>query len=133
MILYLAARYSRKAEILKHAEEFVAAGHTVSATWFDEPHDGQTQLNEVSEDLLKVYAQRDLDEIRQADALVFYSESDQTMNRRGGRHVEFGYALALGKMIFVVGPHENIFHYLPNVKHFDTTKSVLEALCVEIT
>lgn len=35
---------------------------------------------------------------------------------RGGRHVEFGMALALGKRVIVVGPRENVFHLLPEVE-----------------
>jgi nucleoside 2-deoxyribosyltransferase len=125
MILYLAARYSRKDEIREYAKRFENAGHQVSATWFDEPHDGQVTMAEVCVNLLQTYAQRDFDEIKQANAIVFYSETDQTMNKRGGRHVEFGYALGLGKRIIVVGPKENIFHYLPVVEHFSDMDDVV--------
>src|SRR5271166_4676772 len=121
MILYLAARYTRKEEIREYAKKFEVAGHIVSATWFDEPHDGQATMAEVGDELMRVYADRDLAEIRQANAIVFYSETEHTHNRRGGRHVEFGYALGLGKRIIVVGPKENIFHHLPQVEHFADT------------
>ncbi len=33
----------------------------------------------------------------------------------GGRHVEFGYALAKGKPIVLVGPQRNVFHFHSNI------------------
>ena len=57
--------------------------------------------------------------------MLFYSEHPDTATVRGGRHVEFGMALALGKPIFVYGHKENIFHYLPQVEH---TENVVESL-----
>jgi nucleoside 2-deoxyribosyltransferase len=126
--LYLAGRYTRKHEIAGHAATLRAVGHEVTATWFEEPHGPQVQLADVTEAELCMYAARDLEEIRAADIFVLYSESDQTYNRRGGRHVEHGFALALGKNIFVVGKRENIFHYLPMTQHFESTAALLEAL-----
>jgi hypothetical protein len=41
---------------------------------------------------------------------------------------EFGYAMGRGKKLFVCGPRENIFHYLPNVTvcaDFEETKQAL--------
>jgi nucleoside 2-deoxyribosyltransferase len=128
VILYLAARYTRKDEIREYAKRLAAAGHIISATWFDEPHAGEATMDEVGDELLRVYAHRDLAEIRDADAIVFYSETEHTHNRRGGRHVEFGYALGLGKRIIVVGPLENIFHHLPHIEHFADTEDVARML-----
>jgi len=36
--------------------------------------------------------------------------------QRGGRHVEFGLALAQGKHLILVGQPENVFHHLPQVR-----------------
>jgi hypothetical protein len=41
---------------------------------------------------------------------------------RGGRHVEFGAAVATGKRLIVVGHRENLFHHLPGVEFFDGPK-----------
>jgi len=121
MKLYLAARYTRKDEIRGYAYYLTTEGfYTITSTWFLEPHDPAVTLAEVTPANLQEYAHRDLAEIDAADALLLFSESDQTWNKRGGRHVEYGYALAKGKRIFVVGPHENIFHYVQGVTHFDT-------------
>jgi nucleoside 2-deoxyribosyltransferase len=39
-----------------------------------------------------------------------------TPSTGGGRHVEFGYALAKGKRVVVIGERENVFHHHPSVK-----------------
>lgn len=125
MKVYMAARYSRKDEIAKYARLFRSQGIEVSSTWFDEPHTPTVQLSDVSEVLLREYATRDLAEIDIANAFIFFSESDQTWNRRGGRHVEFGYALASGKRILVIGPIENIFHHVRGVEHVDSLEMAI--------
>lgn len=48
---------------------------------------------------------------------------------RGGRHVEFGIALEREIPIFVIGPRENIFHYmLTRVQHFENLDDLRAAL-----
>ena len=128
MKVYLAARYTRKDEIAQYVKLFEAVGIKVTSTWMTEPHGGQVQLADVRDDQLREYALRDLEEIKAANIFILFSESDQTANRRGGRHVEHGYALALGKPILVVGPRENIFHYLDNVEHYETIDEVINAM-----
>jgi hypothetical protein len=56
-----------------------------------------------------------------ADAVIIFTEIPNTVLATGGRHVEFGLALAHGKRVFVVGPRENVFHYLlPDSQIFAT-------------
>jgi len=57
-------------------------------------------------------ARRDLAELEIADALITRTRSAAEGYTPGGRHVEFGYALARGIPIYTVGPVENIFHTL---------------------
>ena len=45
---------------------------------------------------------------------------------RGGRHVEFGMAIAAQKRIVVIGPRENIFHWLPMIEQFDTFDAFMD-------
>ena len=60
---------------------------------------------------------------------IFFSEPSDKAVRRGGRHVEFGFAMAGNKPIFVIGPKENIFHYLlSDGKHFADIPSFLRFL-----
>lgn len=119
MKVYIAARYSRKHEVGGIASKLRKMGFEVVSTWHKEVHVPSVQLAKIKPKTLRTYAERDLLEVRECEVLLFLSESDQAYNRRGGRHVEFGYALALGKGIAVVGPHENIFHHLKGVQHHD--------------
>ena len=47
---------------------------------------------------------------------------------KGGRHVEFGYGLGLGKKMIVVGPRENVFHTLPQIEHYEDWPHLVMAL-----
>lgn len=120
MKVYLAARYSTKDQIAKYAEELRALGIEVTSTWLEEPHSPTSQLNELEGEQHTFYALNDLRDVDAADALVFFSVPPTQPMVRGGRHVEFGYALGKRLPIVVVGPKENIFHYLPSVRHVDT-------------
>jgi hypothetical protein len=56
-----------------------------------------------------------------ADAVIIFTEIPNTILATGGRHVEFGLALAQGKRVIIVGPRENVFHYLlPDSQVFAT-------------
>src|ERR1700676_3526460 len=120
MKIYLAARYSLKKEIRKKTKNLINLGHQISSSWLQEPHNPNIQLTEISDELNSFYANQDIEDIRRADWLVLFSQSPTLPGVRGGRHVEFGYALGLGKKLMVVGPKENIFHHLPNVIQVDT-------------
>lgn len=129
MKVYLAAQFHQKDEINEYATQLRAAGIFVTSSWLDEPFAPNTQLGEVNETTRREYAQRDLLDIDEANLLVFFSIPDTQLFRRGGRHVEFGYALAKNIPILVVGPQENIFHSLDDrVKHFAAWGEALAAL-----
>lgn len=119
MKIYLASRYSSKPEMEDHARELRSHGIEVTSRWLEEPHSPNSQIGDVSEELMRGYARLDIEDIEAAHVLVFFSVDPTTPTVRGGRHVEFGYAMALDKTILVVGPKENIFHFLPSV-HFVT-------------
>lgn len=117
MKVYLAARYSTKEQIKLYAEDLRSAGIEVTSSWLEEPHGAGSNLNDIRDQQLTEYAAIDLMDVKDADWLVFFSVDPKIPVARGGRHVEFGYALGLEKNMLVVGPKENIFHYLP-VVHF---------------
>lgn len=125
---YLSAPYSRKEEMKIFAEKAKLCGANVVASWIDESHAPNVKMCEVNEELLVEYAFRDLTEAQTAELVVFFSEEPTTPMVRGGRHVEFGVCLNSACIIFVIGPKENIFHYLPKVRHFETEEECLQAL-----
>lgn len=66
------------------------------------------------------WALEDLEDLMRADCCIsFTCEPGKPQGRnRGGRHVEFGYALARGYRLIVVGFRENIFHCMPQVEFY---------------
>jgi 3-deoxy-D-manno-octulosonic-acid transferase len=68
------------------------------------------------EEELILDAFRDAAAVLPADTLLLLNAPEWMQAGTGGRHVEFGYALALGKRIVVVGDAPgNVFHRLPQV------------------
>jgi hypothetical protein len=55
-------------------------------------------------------------------------DEPRSIRSRGGHHVEFGYALAQGKRIILVGHRENVFNYLPEIEFIETWPQALDAL-----
>lgn len=112
--VYTAAPFAKQPYVRMIAAWLRAHGFNCDPRWLHES-------SKENEDPLKA-AQDDLRDLYDADILIAFTEppsADPTLNR-GGRYVEFGYALALGKRIIVVGPKENIFAWLPEVEVFDS-------------
>ena len=132
MQVYLASRYSRKLELREYAAEARASYIGVISRWLEEDDDPNGTLDKVSTVQLMEYAKQDIDDIDKADILVFFAEDPLVGVPRGGRHVEFGYALGAGKPIVVIGKPENVFHYLPasyaTIEFFETWESALQYL-----
>jgi len=105
VILYLAGRYGRREELAIYAHRLRNRGHIVTSRWLDltypeDPIDIKTRCE---------LADRDLEDLRAAEVLISFTEPSDSVYGRGGRHVEFGIALALGKTLHVVGHRENVF------------------------
>ena len=125
MLIYLAARYSRLEELQGYAVDLRAIGHRVEARWLLGDHQIHEGVDKVESATVSVplegrpFALDDYVDVLEADMLIAFSEEPRAGGAsRGGRHVEFGMALALGKGVVVVGPRENVFHTLPQVEHF---------------
>ena len=115
MKIYLAARWGRRSELRGYRDELEKMGHTVTSRWLDDHDTGDA-------DNAAFVATQDLDDIIDANALIFFGEDPLLgLGKRGGRHVEFGFAFACAppKTVFLVGPRENVFHYLPSVLWFE--------------
>jgi nucleoside 2-deoxyribosyltransferase len=121
MKIYLAAKYSRREEMQRYANQLAARGHQVTSRWIHGDHEGDGYMARAAR-----FAQEDLDDLAEADCLIQFVESARA-ETRGGNHVEFGYALATGKLLVVVGVRGNVFHCLPQVNHFFQWHHCLEA------
>lgn len=73
------------------------------------------------------FATEDLEDVDNCDWMISFMETPRN-DSRGGRHVEFGYALALGKVLTIIGPKETVFHHLPVVSAFDTVAEFVQTL-----
>lgn len=132
--IYLAARYSRRQELLNHALLLQERGYEITSTWLDGHHETQPGIDEVADDALRgVWAAEDWADLRRARWFVCFTEPPRPGgNNRGGRHVEFGAALAWGHRCVVIGPRETVFHCLPDVTHFNTWEAFLAWLPIPL-
>lgn len=119
MKIYLAARFSRKEEMAEFARRLESVGHVITSSWVFGGEEGLT-LPEVSD--------LDLNDVLRADMVLSWTEALGSYNRGGGRHTEFGIALALGKYNWLVGEREQIFHHDERVRAFAHLDDVILAL-----
>lgn len=110
--IYIAARYSRKEEADTLALDLELSGHVVVSSWH-RPDSRSPTWRE------RRIAEQDMFDLLEADTLISLAEEPRTPTR-GGRLVEFGVALGLGKRIIVYGDgeglYETVFHSLPEVE-----------------
>lgn len=156
MRIYLAARYSRRVELCGYRQQLRDLGHTVQARWLDGEHqisDTGTPIGESGEALVEgtlrsgetlseheqseraavlrqQFARDDWADVNAAECVISFTEPPRSKAHRGGRHVEFGIALALGTRVIVIGHRENIFHWLEQVE-FCRTWEQAKALLTE--
>lgn len=131
--IYLAARYSRHGEMQGVRDVLGALGYEITSRWIDQ-HGGALEASYTPEKLsadpdeCAVFGQHDVADLKAADTCISFTSADG--GGKGGRHVEFGLALGLGKRLIVVGPRENIFHTLPAVTHYENWSRLVMALTV---
>ena len=107
MKIYLAASYRRRGTMKKIAAKARRMGHEVVSRWID----GDTEAKEFKRKTRVSEAIQDLCDIIRCKLLIYFSSK----GGRGGKDVELGYALANGKMVWMVGKLRNIFHHVPFV------------------
>ena len=88
-------------------------GHSVVSSWLNGDDEVVENAGRYSPGASDV-AVKDLEDLLQADVLISFTERAEIVPyldaaARGGRHVEFGYAIGTGKTLFIVGPTENVF------------------------
>jgi nucleoside 2-deoxyribosyltransferase len=121
MKVYLAARFSRLEELLGYKAELRRLGIEVTSRWLLGGHEWVgTADEEIPVEELARFAADDIADLEEADVLICFTESPRSGPARGGRHVEFGYALAIGKPTIVVGHRENVFYCLPGIQFAET-------------
>lgn len=106
--IYLAAPFGEYLKVQAYADDLRHRGHAITSRWHSDHvsiwlKDPSKQAGYLGP------ATEDLHDLREADTLISFTEPEGTGYTSGGRHVEFGYAMARGHDLFVLGPVENIF------------------------
>jgi nucleoside 2-deoxyribosyltransferase len=127
MKIYIAARFSKRHEANKLANFLQDLGHTITSRWVrpECDHVMPTGLSEQAEDSERQrYAMEDIEDVNNCDWMISLMEEPRN-NSRGGRHIEFGYALALRKKLTIIGKRETVFHHLDEVIQFESIEQFL--------
>jgi nucleoside 2-deoxyribosyltransferase len=117
---YLCSRFSRRAELQQCRAALKALGHVVTSSWIDIAEEDPTAAVKC--------AKQDIADIRAADTLIAFTDTERSPWTRGGRHYEAGFGFAVGKRLMLVGPVENIFYSLPEWQKFASFDDVLVEL-----
>lgn len=112
---YLAGRFSRIEELLGVRDVLIGTGHECTSRWLD----GNHQAEEHDIEAMRRFAREDVVDILRCDVLIAFTETPRKPStNRGGRHVELGIALGVGRGLIttiVCGPYENAFTTLADV------------------
>lgn len=119
--VYLAGPYAARDRLAEYGEQLTRVGYILKARWLT--RDAETQpegaATEAPLDDRRRWASEDLEDITRADMLVAFTAAAVDLppgfGTSGGRHVETGYALGIGRPVVLVGEPENVFHWLPRV------------------
>jgi nucleoside 2-deoxyribosyltransferase len=118
MKIYLSGQFEDGLALCEVRERLQTSGCSVTSRWLDSaalaPATSRTS-DPGAPARLAAIARQDIEDIVAADLVVVFSPPEACGVGRGGRHVETGYALALGKRVIVVGARGNVFHWLPEV------------------
>lgn len=133
MKIYLASRYSRADEMQGVRDVLTTMGHEITSRWIDHhggKYPGSFTPQQLNDDpaYCSGIAGADWEDLAAADTVISFTCGS---GGKGGRHVEFGMAVALGKRLAVVGPREHVFHTLPQVAHYDTWSDLARAFALE--
>lgn len=128
MKIYLAARYSSRQQLVDLRAALVARGHAVTSRWLDTAWgpDGEAAPSHCPAPLRGQWAVANVEDVKAADMLVVLGEGER--GARGGKHVEFGVAMGLGKRVAILGVRENLFHFHPGVEYYADEAHLLKAL-----
>lgn len=137
MRIYLAARYEQHEEMRGVRDVLTALGHEVTSRWISgtEKADGTAFTpGELDSDYAASIARHDIEDVTRSDTLICFNDGTPG---RGGRHVELGIAIALGRCgrvpmrIIICGPREHVFHALPEIEHYPDWPRLVMALTRE--
>ena len=116
MKIYVAGKWADRDKLAVFANKLRDLGHYITSHWLTSEYEDEAI------DGWKDYAERDMQDIYDADLFILFTEHDPP--HRNSRLVELGLALAYGKETTVVGPLETIFCTLAD-NHYATAEDCL--------
>ena len=126
MRFYIASHSLERAKGLR--DLLIGLGHKVTSRWITQDTKfGHSDSLYTPEERQRL-AVMDEEDVRSAvDGVILLAEELGT-NVPGGKHVEAGIAIGLGRSVYVVGRRENVFHWHPRVLVFKDCEVLLEYL-----
>jgi hypothetical protein len=116
--VYIAAPFPLRSDAVRLMEYLEAHGHVVTSTWLrihDMPNCDDS-------------ARLDLADVARSDALIALNPPGWEEKGTGGRHVEFGCAVTLGKLVVLLGARTNVFHFLSDIEVVSSQEAARVAL-----
>jgi hypothetical protein len=128
MRYYLSGPYAWRDKLAEYADELIWRGHEVTSNWLSSTIDDDFALDG---DTKEHFASIDLIDINAAEVFIAFT-ADGRKYHRGGRHVEFGYALGIAAFrmmqTVVIGETDNIFYSVKDVRQFDDWHAFLATI-----
>ncbi len=124
MKIYLASGFHHRHELRWAAQKLTARGHDVVSSWIwidERPERGASSYEEFARNI----AEHNLQDLLKADAIIVDAHGIREGNH-GGVHTELGFALGAGLALYLVGPRENTFHWLPRIMQFPNWEFLFE-------
>ena len=127
MLAYIAGKYNRHEEFYGLIKDLRKVGIIVNSRWIYGDHEISDKASTEEQFALnRKFALEDIEDIYNSDIFITFTQEPRTTLDRGGRHVELGYAYVLKKNIYIIGPRENAFHYLPKILRFPDLEEFIE-------
>lgn len=118
MKIYIAAHDQELAR--DTAWRLIEQGHHVTSTWLNEDllpthiHSAEERAN---------IAIRDFNDVKECDTLLLLAS---TMRVPGGKHVEAGIAMGMGKDVHIIGHRENMLLWHPDITTWDSIEDFIQ-------
>ena len=122
--IYLSGALNSRSELLGYAKQLRLAGHVVTSSWLES---SETEADEAAlrPEQLAAVAEMNLRDIVAARIFVGWTTP---ASRRSGHHVEFGCALWHTRLIVLIGPPQNVFHWHAAVERVETWAEALRVI-----
>lgn len=118
MDIYIASHSKEFAN--EAAQKLSGAGHQIISSW----HYGAfLSTAEHTQKECEEKAWRDYEEVSNSDLLMLFSGPDKYS---GGKFVEAGIAIGMGKKVCVIGHRENMLLYLESIPVFESVEAWIE-------